>query len=51
MSRKAKMIPDRENVSPANAHSRSSLDGGELTSVLHAASWNVIRLGRDPERR
>ena len=38
--------PGREKVSPANADSRSSLDSGELTSVLHAASWNMIRLGR-----
>ena len=36
----------QENVVPANADSRSSLDGGVLTSILHAASWNVIRLGK-----
>lgn len=32
-----------EQVSPKTA-SQSSLDGGRLTSLLHKASWNVIRL-------
>lgn len=34
-----------EKVAPMNTE-QSSLDAGTLTSVLHKASWNVIRLGK-----
>ncbi len=34
-----------EKVAPKNTE-QSSLDAGTLTSVLHKASWNVIRLGK-----
>lgn len=34
-----------ERVKPRTAD-RSRLDAGELTSLLHKASWNVIRLGK-----
>ncbi|HHV28778.1 arabinosylfuranosidase ArfA [Acetivibrio mesophilus] len=34
-----------EQVQPKNSD-RSSLDDGILTSMLHKASWNVIRLGK-----
>ena len=36
--------PGSERVCPRKVQ-RSSLDGGIMTSVLHRASWNVIRLG------
>ncbi len=34
----------KENVAPEQANEQSSLDGGKLTSMLHKASWNVIRM-------
>lgn len=35
-----------QNVVPKNAAEQSKLDNGVLTSMLHKASWNVIRLGK-----
>ena len=35
----------KENVKPQNTN-QSTLDNGELTSMLHKASWNVIRLAK-----
>ena len=35
-----------EKVFPVRADGRSRLDGGTMTSLLGAASWNVIRLGK-----
>lgn len=35
----------KERVAPKNAD-QSKLDQGTLTSLLHKASWNVIRLGK-----
>lgn len=37
--------PFNEKVAPKQT-SQSSLDGGMVTSLLHKASWNVIRLGK-----
>ncbi len=37
--------PFNEKVAPKQT-SQSSLDGGMVTSMLHKASWNVIRLGK-----
>ena len=34
-----------EKVAPKTV-SQSKVDGGEMTSLLHKASWNVIRLGK-----
>lgn len=34
-----------ERVKPAQT-SQSTMDGGIMTSILHKASWNVIRLGK-----
>lgn len=34
-----------QNVYPRSVE-RSSMDGGMMTSMLHKASWNVIRLGK-----
>ncbi len=34
----------QEKVAPKQANEQSKLDNGKLTSMLHAASWNVIRL-------
>ncbi len=41
---KASNSSAKEAVAPKQANSQSSLDGGTLTSMLHAASFNVIRL-------
>ena len=35
----------KENVYPKSVQ-QSALDGGIMTSTLHKASWNVIRLGK-----
>ena len=37
--------PGSERVCPRKVQ-QSFLDGGIMTSVLHRASWNVIRLGK-----
>lgn len=37
--------PDCERVAPKDTD-RSKLDGGVMTSQLHHATWNVIRLGK-----
>ena len=37
--------PFHEKVAPKQT-SQSSIDGGTVTSILHKASWNVIRLGK-----
>lgn len=37
--------PGAERVSP-KATAQSALEGGVMTSLLHKASWNVIRLGK-----
>ena len=37
--------PFSQKVAPRQT-SRSVLDGGVMTSILHKASWNVIRLGK-----
>jgi alpha-N-arabinofuranosidase len=42
---KAENGPLGEKVSPKQTN-QSVLDGGVMTSLLHKASWNVIRLGR-----
>ena len=34
-----------ERVKPRSV-TQSTIDGGEMTSMLHKASWNVIRLGK-----
>ena len=44
---KARNSAAAENVAPT-AVSSSKLDGGTLTATLKPASWNVIRLGRQP---
>ena len=35
----------KENVKP-QATNQTTMDNGELTSMLHKASWNVIRLAK-----
>lgn len=42
---KAENGPFGEKVVPRQT-SQSLLDGGVMTSILHKASWNVIRLGK-----
>ena len=42
---KAENGPLGEKVTPHQT-SQSKIDGGMMTSVLHKASWNVIRLGK-----
>ncbi|GLC82641.1 arabinosylfuranosidase ArfA [Lacrimispora brassicae] len=42
---KAENGPFGEKVTPRQT-SQSLLDGGVMTSILHKASWNVIRLGK-----
>lgn len=42
---KADNGPFCDRVAPKQT-SQSALDGGIMTSTLHKASWNVIRLGR-----
>jgi alpha-N-arabinofuranosidase len=37
--------PFNEKVAPKQT-SQSTMDGGAVTSILHKASWNVIRLGK-----
>ena len=36
----------QENVKPKTTE-QTTMDNGELTSMLHKASWNVIRLVKD----
>ena len=36
----------QEKVKPSVSN-QSKIDAGQLTSLLHAASWNVIRLGKN----
>ena len=36
----------QENVKPKTTQ-QTTMDNGELTSMLHKASWNVIRLVKD----
>jgi alpha-N-arabinofuranosidase len=43
---KATNAPNLESVQP-KVVSRSSIADGEMTSMLHKASWNVIRLKKD----
>lgn len=40
-----------ERVAPKQSKEQSVVDGGTLISLLHRASWNVIRLGKIPESR
>ena len=42
---KAENGPGMERVAPKQTN-QSVMDGGMITSILHKASWNVIRLGR-----
>ena len=40
---KAVNSSSEEKVAPSTS-SETKVDGGEVTSVLHPASWNVIRI-------
>ena len=42
---KAENGPFSQKVAPKQT-SQSAVDGGMMTSTLHKASWNVIRLGK-----
>ena len=43
---KAVNTPFMEKIAPKEITERSVLDGNKLDSMLHHASWNVIRLGK-----